>query len=433
MNIILSNVNCVTNKLLWAPKDAFCLDNPKNIPEPYWYRQRHPHVYFYFYNLINTIETTYIKDSYIYSNNFDNVISFLLKKFNVNYIYHTISDYYVNFNSYFNMLITHTYPKDILINMNSNQSFLYDNFNKNYYKCNIGICLKDVKELLDPPVNRKGPWPSPYVEGIVDNIKNKYTYIIPKLHEHELGKHQSATDERDPKKWEINQKYCQIKSKYVRPLKSMICEKNHYQLISLGGWCGPAVSLQQLKIRKEAMPFDYMHASLRSINYIVRGYSQYFFDPKLTIFPHHDTSKSEVKEDMYRRIQRFLGNLKDDKPILFIRSVTNIDYQYEVNQIKEFLNLIKNKYSRDCDKVLLILHSQNIGTMKLNLINRNIMLTCVEGTVGWCIPNRNNIQRNYNKLIEYALDENSWNDQLLVNNHKIIPHTEKEWEKIKNM
>ena len=106
MNIILSNVNCVTNKLLWGPKDPFSDKNPKDIPEPYWYRQRHPHIYFYFYSLSTDTEDTYIDNSYIYGNNIDNIFTFLLKKFNVNYIYHTLSDFYINFNSLYNSILT---------------------------------------------------------------------------------------------------------------------------------------------------------------------------------------------------------------------------------------------------------------------------------------------------------------------------------------
>ena len=108
------------------------------------------------------------------------------------------------------------------------------------------------------------------------------------------------------------------------------------------------MSLQQLKIRNEAMPFDYMHASLRAINCLIRGYNKYFFDPKLCIFPHHKIEKPEVRGDLYRRIERFQNTVKNNKQaILFIRSVTNIDYQYELEQIKDFLNLVKNKYSRN--------------------------------------------------------------------------------------
>ena len=404
MNIILSNVNCLTNKLLWAPKDAGSQKNPKDISEPYWYRQRHPHIYFYFYSLSLDIEDTYIDNSYIYGNNIDSIFTFLLKKFNVKFIYHTLSDFYINFNSLYNSILTKNYINEskILDNIDINKAFLYNVESGIYHEYNIGVNMKDINSIEE---------------------KDKISYL-------NLNYGGSS---QNPQKWEIEQSNCIIKSNYVRPMKSLFLY-NDYKLISLGGWCGPAVSLQELKTRQVAMPFDYMHASLKSINYIVKGYSQYFFDPKLTHFPHHDICKSEVKEDMYRRINRFKEALqKNDKPILFIRVVTTIDYQYEVEQVNEFLNLIKNKYSRDRDKVLMILHSQNIGTMKLKIINSKIMLTCAEGTVGWHVPNRSNIQRNYSKLIEYALDKNSWNQQILVKDHNIVQHTEKEWEKIKNM
>ena len=81
----------------------------------------------------------------------------------------------------------------------------------------------------------------------------------------------------------------------------------------------------------------------------------------------------------------------------------------------------------------MILHSQKIGTLKIKMIQKNIMLACAEGSVGWKVPNRMNILRNYIKLTDYVLDEKSWNDNLFIKKHLIIPHNENDWEKIKNM
>lgn len=383
MNIILSNVNCVTNKLLWAPKDKFSEKNPKDIPEPYWYRQRHAHVYFYFYNLIDTIETTYIQDSYIYSNSFENVIAFILNKFNVNLIYHALPDFYVNFSEFYQFTLNKDYSN--LEEMN----------------------LLDIKKNF-----------------IIDIISNKKYHIC-------LGNDLKNCSNFDEYKKKIKGYFKNIP---WRPNKWTMVTVSH-KCLSLGGWCGPAEALRTLGIRNEAYPFDYMHASLRSINYIVRGHYKYFFNPNLNIFPHHKLHNPKVKEDLYRRLYRFTDTLKNEKkPILFIRAIINIDYNIEIRLVQEFIDLIKRKYPlRKNDKVLMILHSQKIGTLKIKMIQDDIMLSCAEGLVGWNVPNRANLERNYRKLIDFALDDKSWNNEILVKEHIVTPHTVKDWEKVKNM
>lgn len=401
MNIIISNVNCVTDNILWAPKDPFSEKNPNDIPEPYWYRQRHAHVYFYFYIIEKNIDKTYMLDSYIYGNSFENIISFILKKFNVNLIYHTLPDFYVNFSEFYNFSLK-----------------------KNY------TGLKEIKIL------------NIYDNFIIDvNSDKKYTiclgYDTSKIYPKESEKRQIFQDSDKKMKLLSLKEYTgfsYFKNIPWRPNKSTNVTVSH-KCLSLGGWCGPAEALRTLGLRTEAYPFDYMHASLHSINYIVRGHYKFFFNPNFNIFPHHKLHNPKVKDDLYRRLNRFTDTLKNEKkPILFIRAIINIDYNMEIRLVQEFIDLIKRKYPlRKNDKVLMILHSQKIGTLKIKMIQDDIMLSCAEGLVGWNVPNRVNLERNYRKLIDFALDDKSWNNEILVKEHIVTPHTVKDWEKVKNM
>lgn len=356
---------------------------------------------------------TFLKDSFIFSDSLDNVIKFLHNKFYINSIYNIPKLHYIDYNLYYNFVNNIKSDEMKIFNDDnlSNNEFLVFNGNKYYVK--LGLNLENIN---DEEFSKTTKTIKPLFDYRDSSFLNNWNVIM-----NRKG--------NSPDQLEIIQYGIENKS-IIRPLENFY-NQYHYRLISIGGWCGPAEALRELSIRKESLPFDYMHSTLRGINYIIRGYHRYLNSPSNSLYPHHNLNDPKEKDSIIRRTDRFLKYLQEEKnPILFIRTIINKNYLREVNEIKDMLNLLKTKYQRYNDKVLCILHDQGIGTLKIHT-EGNIMITCAEGLVGWTVQNRLEITQNYCKLIEYALDENSWNNNnLLVKHHDIKPNLVNEWDKL---
>ena len=167
-----------------------------------------------------------------------------------------------------------------------------------------------------------------------------------------------------------------------------------FEPVSLGGWCGPAEALRMLKVRKKALPFDYIHSSLEGVNKIFDGEESAFYPwpgfnrSRYTVFPHHDLGLDETVEIFQQRFSRLWRLLKSEKPIIFIRTVVNPDHRIELEQIKLFVKILKQKHQRFDDRIVLIFHDQKVGTVQLQPIEKNIMAWSAQGKVGWAVPNR---------------------------------------------
>ena len=91
---------------------------------------------------------------------------------------------------------------------------------------------------------------------------------------------------------------------------------------------------------------------------------------------------------------------------------------------------ILNKYNRKDDKILVLLHDQKVGDVKIKMLGSNIMVYATEGEVGWFVPNRENIFRNYAKAIQYSSNSANWIERSAleeVKNHEIVNHRVQEW------
>ncbi|MEN0006201.1 MAG: DUF1796 family putative cysteine peptidase [Bacteroidota bacterium] len=205
-----------------------------------------------------------------------------------------------------------------------------------------------------------------------------------------------------------------------------------FHIISLGGWCGPAAATDGiLRIRHEALPFDYINSTMSSVLEIAKGNLEAFYSLVGTsiLTPHCDWSLPEHRPTMDRRLRRFIERLEDPKPILFFRGVIHVDYKVEFQEIDEFILLLAQKYGRTNDRYVLVLHDQGLGTVKLKMLRKNIMLWAAEGTVSWRAPDGDNINRNYSKIVEYCMHESSWeiDEQQLKQEHTIKQH--QSWKK----
>lgn len=205
-------------------------------------------------------------------------------------------------------------------------------------------------------------------------------------------------------------------------------EQQSFEMISLGGWCGPAEALRMLQVRKVALPFDYIHSSMEGINKIFDGEASAFFPStgfnrsRYAVFPHHDWGDDETIETFRERFRRLWGLLKNDKPIIYIRTVVNPDHRLELEQIKLFVKILREKYQRFDDRMILIFHDQKVGTVQLPPIAENIMAWSAQGKVGWTVPNRNEIYASYCKIISHVMNDKNWPPRPQIKRHELVEH-----------
>ncbi len=192
--------------------------------------------------------------------------------------------------------------------------------------------------------------------------------------------------------------------------------------ISIGGWCGPALTLNDLKIRKIAYPFCFIHSTISCIHEIIKDDTEVFFrEGEYTLFPHHNLEKKEERLQFENRIEKFINRLSEPKPLMFIRTIISQDYKKSITEIRQIKNYLFDKYSRS-DKFLVIIHDQNIRTVHLGMPYKDIMIWTAEGQVGWNIPDRDTIFDSYARIIQYALEERNW----LIENTQFKLHSIKE-------
>ncbi len=198
---------------------------------------------------------------------------------------------------------------------------------------------------------------------------------------------------------------------------------NWVEPISIGGWCGPALALNDLKIRKVAYPFCFIHSTLSCIHAMInQDFEDFYKVGESTLFPHHNIDKKEEKKQFDDRIDKFVKRLYNPQPLLFIRTVISQDYYESLKNIRLIKWELQMKYNRT-DKFLLILHDQGTRTVKLGMPDKDIMLWAAEGKVGWNIPDRDTIFDSYARIVQYALNEHNWKiDSPHYKSHNIKNH-----------
>ncbi|MCK5360620.1 MAG: hypothetical protein KAJ95_08330, partial [Gammaproteobacteria bacterium] len=210
---------------------------------------------------------------------------------------------------------------------------------------------------------------------------------------------------------------------------------NSFEMISLGGWCGPVEAFRKLKIRKGALPFDYIHSSMEGINLMFDGQESEYYPSsgesrtRYALYPHHDLQDPVTKASMKRRFSRLRSLLLDARPATFVRAVINPDFSQELEQAKIFFAILKNKYQRTNDRLVLIFHDQRVGTVQIEPLADNIMCWSAQGQVGWHVPNRDEIACSYMKIISFALIEENWPPQYQYKNHKLLKQSSYEISK----
>lgn len=238
---------------------------------------------------------------------------------------------------------------------------------------------------------------------------------------------------------------------------SRVIDYDGSKVVSLGGWCGPAVGIMniQFKIKQESYPFDWGHVSVSAVNRLIRNNFKDYLPNDLACTPkdiewrnkekavrlgiaHKECFTNEKRDVLFvhsgmndekerikwkNRSERFMNILNGDY-VTFIRTVTHSDYKEELKQIEILKETLKQLFPQLHYKLVLIFHDQDIGTTQLDPIDENTMVWAVDGIVGWAEEYQNHLYHNYRRIIEFSLDESNWPPKADIKNHTIVNHRE---------
>jgi len=143
------------------------------------------------------------------------------------------------------------------------------------------------------------------------------------------------------------------------------------QAVSLGGSCGPKISLRRLGLGEATMPFDWMRTRVRGlISWLRHGFDDFlhvnqrlevtFQDTALTVyrspthsFWHDDIQDEDCREKLRRRMERFLALANADKrPLLFVRGIAG---SQELEHTEELFLALRERFEVNGRKVYLLL------------------------------------------------------------------------------
>eukprot|EP00758_Cryptobia_borreli_P002688 Tbor_TRINITY_DN3211_c0_g1::TRINITY_DN3211_c0_g1_i1::g.23819::m.23819 len=151
------------------------------------------------------------------------------------------------------------------------------------------------------------------------------------------------------------------------------------KLVSIGGWCGPALILGKLGLRYEAYPFDFSRVTLDGVcHFINNGFSHGFYPPgpppyrpecvgiwvlfrgQHTAFAHFDLNDKSVQDGLNRKIERWecLLDSTDGQPVTFFRSVSARNPIEELSIIQLFNESVKKRNPNLDFRTVVSVHDQ---------------------------------------------------------------------------
>ena len=169
-----------------------------------------------------------------------------------------------------------------------------------------------------------------------------------------------------------------------------------YQFISIGGWCGTRIALDELKITNEPNNiFDHIRSSTKGIIDCVKNDFTSFLpenivvDTRFTYWKpfigehfgfYHSGSLTEknVLDSFDRKIKRFVEHCNSNKKCIFIRTCVLPDYESELDDMKILHEVISNKYPKLSFIILFVIPDQVATTYYTNIDNK-IFIFCLNG------------------------------------------------------
>jgi hypothetical protein len=139
-------------------------------------------------------------------------------------------------------------------------------------------------------------------------------------------------------------------------------ETDTVKYVSLGGWCGTRMALNQLGLTKNQAngPFDFIRASVKGITECIKNDFKCYFPESKTIdtrfkvwkpfigyyfsfFHYEDMNDKSVIDSFNRKINRFKEWCGSSK-IIFVRTCVIPDYERELAEVSELVDQINISY-----------------------------------------------------------------------------------------
>jgi hypothetical protein len=166
-----------------------------------------------------------------------------------------------------------------------------------------------------------------------------------------------------------------------------------YQYISIGGWCGTRMALDELKITNEHHNiFDHIRSSSKGIiDCIKNDFASFLPENKVVdkrfikwkpfigehfgFYHSGNLTDKSILDSFDRKIKRFIEHCNSDKRCIFIRTCILPDYENELNDMKTLQEVITNKYPNLSFIIVFIIPDQKLTTY-YNNINDKIFIFC---------------------------------------------------------
>ena len=192
-----------------------------------------------------------------------------------------------------------------------------------------------------------------------------------------------------------------------------------YQYLSIGGWCGTRIALDQLKITNEPHNiFDHIRSSSKGIiDCIKNDFNSFlpenkvvdtrFINWKPFIGEHfgfyHSGSLTDksVLDSFDRKIKRFIEHCNSDKKCIFVRTCVLPEYENELNDMKSLQEVLTIKYPKLSFIIVFIIPDQKITTYYKNITDK-IFVFCLNDKS----YNNSNLGKEYKDIFKFISENN---------------------------
>ena len=208
--------------------------------------------------------------------------------------------------------------------------------------------------------------------------------------------------------------------------------------ISIGGWCGTKIFLQQNDYKEASFPFDYVRSSIEGvINCIETNFENYFpkvlerknnygyyrpFLGKYIGFYNEDLTDINSINSFQRKINRFNEKLSQPIDVCFLRTICRDDYNDEIKYYKELQYAINKSYPHINYIIVFIIPNQDVTQYYKELDNKTFIFTLND------LSRDDNIVRVEHKIIyDFIKEQNLLSNIPPQNNIEIVGRPSRFW------
>jgi hypothetical protein len=200
------------------------------------------------------------------------------------------------------------------------------------------------------------------------------------------------------------------------------------EFISIGGWCGTKISLNQNGYLSPSFPFDYVRSSILGVidcfendflNYFPKDNVKNingFYSSLVCEFQHEDITCIDKINSFNRKIARFKKILNENKPICFLRTICLNDYDNEIKYYKILQQAIEKSYPKLNYIICFIITKQTELSYYKNLDSKTFIFT-INNTY---THNHDYLKHTYKYIFDFILNNNLFINIPNVNNINLI-------------